>query len=169
MNTKPQRIDLTGKRFGLLTVTQFARSVKRPDHGRRVFWKCRCTCGTTKEINADNLRRGLSRSCGCRVGKAIQHGHAAGGKISPEYVCWESMIARCHRNGEGLKYWGQMGVRVCKRWRKSFLAFLKDMGPKPSPAHSIDRYPDTYGDYKPSNCRWATRQQQNSNRRKPRG
>lgn len=167
MNTKPNHIDLSGRRFGLLTVIGFSGSIKRPDHGRRTFWRCRCKCGRVKTVLADNLRRGLTRSCGCQVGKNSIHGHASRGRLSAEYVSWEGMIARCHQNGVGLRYWGQMGVRVCARWRNSFPAFLKDMGAKPSAAHSIDRYPDPSGDYKPSNCRWATPKQQRASRRVP--
>jgi len=47
-------------------------------------------------------------------------------------------------------------VSVCRGWRESFETFLADMGPKPSPRHSIDRFPDGNGNYEPGNCRWAT-------------
>jgi len=52
---------------------------------------------------------------------------------------------------------------MCKRWRDSFENFLADVGPRPSPKHSLDRFPDNDGDYKPGNVRWATRSEQSLN------
>jgi len=74
------------------------------------------------------------------------------------------MLTRC--NLPGTKYYknyGGRGIRVCLRWRR-FLNFLADMGRRPSPKHSIDRR-NNDGNYTPKNCRWATRSEQNSNRR----
>lgn len=73
------------------------------------------------------------------------------------------MKQRCH-NPKNSKYalYGGKGIEVCERWRGSFVAFLEDMGEKPSPKHSIDRI-DGKGNYTPENCRWATIDQQNRN------
>ena len=56
-------------------------------------------------------------------------------------------------------------MTVCERWQSSYAAFLEDVGPRPSPSHSLDRYPDNDGNYEPSNVRWATAAAQCRNRR----
>jgi hypothetical protein len=76
------------------------------------------------------------------------------------------MNQRC-TNPRNKRYadYGGRGIQVCDRWRTSFAAFLEDMGRRPSPEHSIDRYPNNDGNYEPGNCRWATAKQQRANRR----
>lgn len=79
---------------------------------------------------------------------------------------WQGMIQRCENtNHHSYHQYGGRGIKVCERWRKSFDAFLTDMGPRPSQKHSIDRYPNQDGDYEPGNCRWATMKEQQNNRR----
>lgn len=78
---------------------------------------------------------------------------------------WQGMLRRCIPGLCGSEYWGDQGVTVCERWKASFDAFLEDVGPRPSLQHSLDRYPDPYGNYEPGNARWATRQQQRENQR----
>lgn len=76
------------------------------------------------------------------------------------------MKGRCHNpNNSGYRYWGEKGVSVCARWRESFTAFLEDMGESPSQQHSLDRFPDKNGNYEPGNVRWATRSEQQRNKR----
>jgi hypothetical protein len=84
----------------------------------------------------------------------------------PLYHLWKAMIRRCYRP-TAISYhnYGGLGVSVCRRWRCNFWAFVDDMPPRPSPAHSIDRFPNKRGNYEPSNVRWATRSEQARNTR----
>src|SRR5690606_6584889 len=87
------------------------------------------------------------------------------GKATPEYNAWSSMKSRCENpTVASNKDYGGRGIRVCDRWRDSFETFLADMGPRPSPQHSIDRI-DNNGNYEPRNCRWATVLRQQRNKR----
>lgn len=84
----------------------------------------------------------------------------------PAYRIWCLMRQRCRDpNRKNWADYGGRGIRVCDRWENSFENFLADVGPRPSRAHQIDRYPNKDGDYEPGNCRWATRTEQQRNKR----
>lgn len=83
----------------------------------------------------------------------------------PERHVLEGMIQRCHNpNNPAYKNYGGRGITVCDRWRESFDAFLEDVGPRPSPEHTIERKKNAIG-YEPGNCVWATRAVQARNTR----
>ena len=74
------------------------------------------------------------------------------------------MMDRCYNpNSKSYKNYGGRGIKVCEKWKSNFENFYADIGPKPSKHHSLDRYPDTNGDYTPANVRWATRSEQQRN------
>jgi len=96
----------------------------------------------------------------------FKHGHSRDGKVSAEYDAWHSMIQRCtNPKNPGWKNYGGRGIRVCDAWLNSFLSFLDHIGRRPTPKHSLDRFPDNNGSYEPGNVRWATKSEQQSNMR----
>jgi len=88
-----------------------------------------------------------------------------GGTYTPEYRSWQMMKSRCRNpNNASYKNYGGRGIKICKRWINSFENFLKDMGPRPSAQHTLDRK-NNDGNYTPKNCQWATKKEQVANRR----
>jgi len=85
------------------------------------------------------------------------------------YGCWKMMLNRCNnKNANNYKYYGGRGICVCKEWtgKGGFEAFAMHIGTRPSKKHSIDRFPDKNGDYKPGNVRWADQGEQTRNQRR---
>lgn len=156
--------DINGQKFGRLTVTGYAGS---PDGYAR--WNCICDCGKSYVARGHTLRDGRTKSCGClskevASKKSRRHGATVGG-ISPEYRSYVKMKERClNPNHPHFSNYGGRGLTICERWLSGFEFFLADMGKKPTLRHTLDRI-DNDGNYEPSNCRWATRKQQNRNTR----
>lgn len=93
-----------------------------------------------------------------------KHGDGRHGRQAREYRAWAAMKRRCYnRRVERFPHYGGRGITVCDRWRESYVAFLEDMGRCPD-GLTLERN-DTDGHYEPSNCRWATMQEQRVNRR----
>lgn len=159
---------MVGARFGRLTVV--GKSALRS--GGHVVWVCICDCGKSIDADGCHLRRGKSTSCGCfraqaSAGRMTVHGEARKGKRSRTFNCWMNAKMRCFSPGATrYKDWGGRGITMCERWKNSFENFLADMGECPL-VKSLDRI-ENDGNYEPGNCRWATPQQQNNNRRKVR-
>lgn len=152
----PRRMNLLGQTFGRLAVT--AR-VGSDSHGA-ALWHCLCACGRSAIARTSALRSGNTTSCGCK-GPETRRTHAM--SKTPEYTAWVQARQRC-RNPKWPAFhrYGGRGITICDRWN-DFRAFYADMGPRPSPAHSLDRI-NNDGPYAPENCRWATVRAQNYNK-----
>lgn len=166
---RPFKVIPTGTKFGRLTVVGVGER-----RGRNSTSRCRCICGTVKDVLNVCLKHDGTgtQSCGClhreRASERVKLNpprlkHGSSKTIT--YISWQGMVSRCCNNKDtNYPRYGGRGIKVCTRWSDpdmGFQNFLADMGERPSSAHSIDRIKG--GNYEPGNCRWATRVQQNQN------
>jgi len=166
-NLMNKAIDLTGQRFGKLSVIQRAGSDKKGN----ALWLCKCDCGNTKALLGWVLRRGKAKSCGCLHSETIskinsQQKRTHGETHTRLYNIWRSMRARCYNTSHRFyKHYGGRGIAVCDEWRNSYEAFRDwAFSNGYTPDLTIDRK-DNDGNYEPQNCHWATMSDQNRNRR----
>jgi hypothetical protein len=156
--------DLTGQVFGRLTV------IRRDGDIKPTRWVCLCECGKEYSSTAGHLKSGNIKSCGCLRNESKYDGIQADPNIVTKtrpigYDTWVGLSQRCHNpNNPRYKDYGAKGITVCDRWRgdDGFKNFLEDMGPRPSPKHSLDRRDNDLG-YCKENCRWATDLEQGQN------
>lgn len=165
--------DLTGKRFGRLTV----KSVCGKSTDRHYLWHCVCDCGNEVVVPSNGLTCGHTQSCGCLKRDKTSDAktkHGASGNhrhIERLYHVWISMRARCNNpNNKDFKYYGGKGVFVCDEWNdySEFKRWAENNGYDKNAKHgdcTIDRI-NPNGNYEPSNCRWVNMATQNNNKAK---
>lgn len=154
-------LDLTGRKIHRLTALKLTRK-----RGKRA-WEVVCECGTRMVMVTEHFLRGKTKSCGCYAReiapmRSSQNRTTHGFARTPIYNAWCAMMRRCYnKSSNRYRHYGGRGITVCARWH-NVVNFVNDMSPRPD-GYSLDRI-NNDGNYEPSNCRWATRQQQIYNR-----
>ena len=155
--------DLTGLKFGRLTVLEYAYTKKS-----RAYWLCQCECGNKKIIFGKDLRNGKIKSCGCLRKESILKAVTKHNKrFTKLYPIWVQIKQRClNINNKNYRQYGERGISVCQEWLDDFMNFYNwAMANGYKEGLTIDRI-NTNGDYCPENCRWVDFIKQARNTRK---
>lgn len=159
---KTRFVDLTNKKFGKLTAIKTAGKNK----ARQYLWYCECECGGNSIVIGSNLIRGNTVACGCvRQTDIANRTRKHGMSKTRLFKIWAGMRKRClNPKCKSYKNYGGRGIKIDERW-DSFENFYEDVHKTYSDNLSLDRFPNTNGNYSPDNFRWATSKDQNNNRR----
>lgn len=146
--------DIIGKKHNHLYIKEIVRREKNS----HIMVLVLCDCGKEKIINLNNIRTGVTKTCGCKAGNRSHNLSKTN-----EYQTWATISQRCYNTKNTVyRHYGGKGITVCDEWRNSFEQFYRDMGPRPEGC-SLDRIDPNKG-YEPNNCRWTDIFVQNINK-----
>lgn len=152
-------VDMSNKRYGKLVVIE-----RVENRGKHTMWKCKCDCGKYSIVGANELVRGITKSCGCLKFESRNSTH--GLSKTRLHSIWSKMKDRCTReNNPAYKWYGGRGITICQEWLEDFMNFYNwAMDNGYEDGLSIDRI-NVNENYEPSNCRWIPLEEQALNTR----
>lgn len=169
----PKLKDLSGMKFGRLTVLSRTTDYIEPSGRKRVVWLCKCDCGNYISTQGSSLKSGSTKSCGCiKAERNKKYFTTHGCSKEKLYRLWKDIKKRCYNhNYKQFKDYGGRGIKVCDKWLNDYLEFriwALNNGYNPNAKFgdcTIDRI-NVNGNYSPDNCRFVSMKVQNNNKRR---
>lgn len=160
--------DLTGEKFGRLTVVKRIEDHYYPSGRHDVQYRCMCDCGNAVNVLGIHLRSGHTSSCGCYRQEVSREKMTTHGKTNSRlYTIWKNIKGRCFYEGhDDYAYYGGRGITICSEWKDNFECFYKwAMTHGYTDDLTIERVDVNLG-YNPNNCKWIPRSEQSNNTRR---
>lgn len=160
-------IDISGQKFGRLTVVSFAGyKIQGKSNHKTSAWKCKCVCGNEIVVTKSLLKSGNTKSCGCLKSENNRKTWTKHGLCNTRlYKIFSMMKDRCYnKNSKAYMYYGGKGVSICDEWLNDFQVFYNwAIQNGYNDNLTIERM-DVNGNYEPNNCKWITQSEQTRNR-----